>query len=134
MKREKLLLALAAGVLVLSALACGFSASTANFRNAFLTLDPESDVETTVFPQDSVFYAIVELANAPDDTTVGAVWSVVEVEGVEGETVIDEAELTTGDGRITFNLTPESLWPIGTYKVDLYLNGELERTLEFQVQ
>jgi hypothetical protein len=125
---------MAAGMLLLSILACGFSATTANISNAFMTNDPESDEATTVFAQDEIFYAIAELANAPDDTVIGAVWSVVEAEGVEGETMIDEAELTTGSGRITFNLTPDSPWPVGRYKVDLYLNEELDQTLEFEVQ
>jgi hypothetical protein len=125
---------MAAGMLLLAILACGFSASTANISNAFMTNDPESDEAITVFAQDEVFYAIAELDNAPDDSVIGAVWYVVEAEGVEEETMIDEAELTTGSGRITFNLTPDGLWPVGRYKVELYLNEELNQTLDFEVQ
>lgn len=134
MKLRGFSLALAAGVLLLASIACGFSASTANFKDTFLTRNPESNEPTTVFAQNEVFYAIVDLANAPDDTVVRTVWYVVEAEGIEGEFLIDETEVTTGDGRITFDLTPEAQWPVGSYKVELYLNDELEETLEFQVQ
>lgn len=121
-------------LLLLSALACDLSFSTANISEATLARDAAGAEPTTVFNQDDVFYLLVDLVNAPDDTTVRAAWTAVEVEGEEPDLFIDETELTTGDGRITFDLSNDSLWPVGTYKVDLYLNDELDRTLEFQVQ
>jgi len=49
--------------------------------------------------------------------------------------LIDEAEITAEEGNIfTFDLTNNGLWPVGKYKVDLYLNDKLDRTLEFEVQ
>jgi len=124
----------ALALLLLAALACDFSVSTANISEATLARDADGNEPTTVFNQDDVFYLLVDLANAPDDTTVKAAWTAVDVEGEEPNLFIDETELTTGDGRLTFDLSNNSLWPVGTYKVELYLNDELERTLEFQVQ
>ncbi len=89
---------------------------------------------TTVFAQDEVFYCVVDLANAPDDTTVKAAWSVVEAEGVEPNYPLDETELTNGSADLHFELSNNMLWPVGKYKVDLYLNAELDQTLEFEVQ
>jgi hypothetical protein len=88
----------------------------------------------TVFAQDEVFCCVVDLANAPDDTTVKAVWSVVEAEGVEPNYPLDETELTSSDADLHFELSNDMLWPVGKYKVELYLNGELDQTLEFEVQ
>ena len=49
--------------------------------------------------------------------------------------MIDEAEITAGNENVfTFNLQNNGLWPKGKYKVDLYLNNNLDRTLEFEVQ
>ncbi len=127
-------LSLALLVLVLASLACGGSFSTANISNAYTTANPDGGSPTTVFAQDQVFYAIVQLANAPDDTTVKAVWTAVQVEGYEGETYLDETVLTSGDGTLTFQMSNSNLWPIGRYKVDLYLNDTLARTLEFEVR
>lgn len=114
---------------------CSFSASTANIRNAYMAAGENGDPqETTVFSQDEVFYAIADLANAPDDTITKAVWYAVDAEGVDPNFLIDEYEMTHGDGIITFELSNDGLWPLGTYKVDLFLNDKLDRTLEFSVQ
>ncbi len=88
----------------------------------------------TVFAQDEVFYWVVDLANAPDDSAVKAAWSVVEAEGVEPNYPLDKTELTSGDADLHFELSNDMLWPAGKYKVDLYLNGELDQTLEFELQ
>lgn len=122
-------------ILILAGLACGGSVSTANISSAKMFADSEGTQETTVYAQDQPFYCIVELANAPEDTKLKAVWTAVEVEGEQSDLMIDEAEVTAGsDSVFTFDLTNDQLWPIGKYKVDLYLNEELDRTLEFEVQ
>ena len=33
-----------------------------------------------------------------------------------------------------FDLSNDNLWPIGSYKADIYLNGTLDRSLTFEVQ
>ncbi|MEX2161136.1 MAG: hypothetical protein WD751_04400 [Anaerolineales bacterium] len=133
-KRISTVVALLALALLVSA--CDFSFSTANIPNAFMAADHDGTQPTTTFRQDAVFYAIVDLANAPDDTTVKAAWIAVNADGVEANFVIEDVEITSGDGRITFDLTnaPDMLWPLGQYRVDLYLNDELKTSLEFQVQ
>ncbi|MCE5207275.1 MAG: hypothetical protein LLG42_03080 [Chloroflexi bacterium] len=122
--------------LVLSAvsLACEFSASTANIKEAYLASDEEGTNRTEVFGQDEPFYCIVQVANAPDDTSVKAVWYAVEVTDTEPNLLIDEYSVTTGDGAIPFSLTNNGPWPTGTYKVEIYLNDELNKTIEFTVQ
>jgi hypothetical protein len=125
-------LSLALIALVLASLACGFS--TANISNAYTTANPDGGSPTTVFAQDQVFYAIVQLANAPADSAVKAVWTAVQVEGYEGEMYLSETVLTSGDGMLTFEMSNANLWPIGVYKVDLYLNDTLDRTLQFEVR
>jgi hypothetical protein len=116
-------------------LACGGSFSTAKISSAKMTADSEGTKETTVFSQDQTFYCIVNLANAPEDTKLKAVWTAVEVEGEQPNLLIDQAEMTSGNQNVfTFNLTNNQLWPTGKYKVDLYLNDKLDRTLEFTVE
>lgn len=115
-------------------LACNFSVSTANIAQANLAKDTEGNQPTSVFDQDDVIYALVSLQNAPDDTTVKAVWTAVEADGTDPNFMIDENTITSGDGDIQFSLTNDNLWPEGKYKVDLYLNDKLDRTLEFTVK
>lgn len=132
-KTLKILMVLSALALALAA--CNFSVSTANFADAYMSADSEGAVRSTTFGQEDVFYAIVHLANAPDGTEVRAVWYAVEVEGADPETLIDEASVTSSDAILTFDLANSNmLWPVGSYRVDLYLNGELETSLDFSVQ
>ena len=134
MKHHRSPFAAVLSVVMLASFACGGSFSTANIKRAWLSADSSGAPETSQFSQAQTFYCIVELANAPDDTTVKAVWTAVSAEGTDPNLLIDESELTSGDGTITFNLTNDQLWPVGTYKVDLYLNGELDRALTFEVR
>ncbi len=101
MTKNKFQVALIFSVLVLFTLACGFSASTANVKNAYMALDEQGTRTTTLYPQDSVFYCIVELANAPEDTTLKVVWTAVDVQDTEPNFIIDEVSTTTSDGKIT---------------------------------
>lgn len=116
--------------------ACGFSASTANISDATMARDEAGSDPTTTFSAEDTFYCIAELANAPDDTAVRAVWTVVDAEGADPNTMIDEASITQGDGQIAFDLANDGPWPVGSYKVELFLNDEQEpaQTLEFEVQ
>lgn len=119
--------------LVLAALACNFSVSTARISDAYLAADAEGNLKTTTFAPTDTFYAIVNLANAPDDTVVKAVWTAVSVNTGEQDVVVNETETTTGDS-LYFELSRESPWPAGQYKIDIYLNDELDRTLTFAVE
>lgn len=131
--RKKLIFSVIA-LLVLTALACSFNFSSANISDAKLAKDPEGSQPATTFAQDEAFYCVVQLANAPDDTNVKAVWTVIEAEETDPNLVINETKIDSGDGQIHFDLTNDKLWPVGKYKVDLYLNEKLDRTLEFQVE
>lgn len=136
MKNKTVKLALILGVIALTIVACSFNLSTANFSDAYMAKDPDGNERTTVYGQSDIFYAIVDLANASDTTSVRAVWFAVNVEGEQPNTQIDDVTTTSGDARLTFNLTnaANTLWPIGQYRVDLYLNDKLETSLEFAVQ
>jgi hypothetical protein len=120
--------------LVLVSLACSFSASTAKIKEVFMARDEQGQDRTTVFAQDDPFYCVVNLANAPDDTKLKAIWKVVSVEGEDPGMIIDQYELTGGSGTYPFSLTNDNLWPLGTYSVEVYMNDELQQTLEFTVQ
>ena len=129
-------LPLCAGFLLLVLSACSFSASSANISSAEMARDQEGKQPTKTFSPDEPFYCIVELSNAPNDTEVRAVWTAVKAEGADPNTKIDEAKTTSGSGQLQFNLSNQGPWPVGDYKVDLYLNDAEEptKTLTFKVQ
>ena len=122
-------------ILMLISMACGGSISTANIADAWMAADDAGSNRTTTFSQDTpAFYALVDLKNAPDDTVLRAVWIAESVEGAEPGFVIDESELVIGSTIAHFSLENDNLWPLGQYKVDLYLNDDLAETLTFEVR
>ena len=134
MKGRKLPILFALLALLLASLACEVSASTANIADAWMSADEAGDQHVTFYSQEAIFYAQVDLQNAPDDTVLKAVWIAVDAQDTEPNLVITETEFTTGSGVVNFNLTNDNLWPTGKYKVDIYMNDTLSKTLEFEVQ
>jgi hypothetical protein len=116
--------------------ACSFSASTANISDAKMATDEDGKHPTEVFSPKDTFYCLAKLNNAPDDTTVRAVWTAVKVEGAKPNTKIDEAKAKGGSSQLRFNLTNNDPWATGKYEVALYLNdaNKPTKTLSFEVR
>jgi outer membrane usher protein FimD/PapC len=55
---------------------------------------------------------------------------------VKPDTKIKETSATGGSGQLQFSLTNDGSWPVGEYKVELFLNDQEKpaRTLAFKVQ
>ena len=104
---------------------------------------------TTTFPADQrILHAVASVLAAPKDTVIKAVWTAVDVGNIASpNTWIQEAEFRFDDvpnRNVDFALTPTGdrwppgryagpPWPPGKYKVEIFLNGKLERTLDFMV-
>ena len=157
MKKNKIVVMLAVVALLLASLACsavsggdntgdnptttendnrGFSVTTANITNAHLASD-ESDTKQVdgYSPTDLGSSGYFDLNNAPDSTVVKGVWTLVSAEGYQSNSEIDSAEITGGDDTYYFSLGGSTdPWPVGTYRIDLYVDGSLVETIEFEVQ
>ena len=121
-------------VLVMSLFLTACEFSSANIKEVQLAKDSAGTQLTTTFEPNDTVYALVTLANAPDSTRLKAIWTAVDVgTAAAANTLIDEVNLEAGDGIHNFNLSPSSPFPAGDYKVDIYLNDELNKTLEFTV-
>ncbi|MES2190693.1 MAG: hypothetical protein V4454_11250 [Pseudomonadota bacterium] len=83
-------------------------------------------------------FVLAELKDAPSGTRVASSWVAVNTNGVAPNNfVIDTAELTTtaGMNKITFNLSkPNAGWPLGSYRVDLSINGAKKGEVKFKVE
>jgi hypothetical protein len=122
---------------------CNFSISTANITQATLSKDVQGDKfepvdPTTTFPVDQpVIHLVANVANAPSDTKVKSVWTAVDVGDVApANTQIAEVEVTldaSGTAHFTLSIPDTGVWPVGKYKVDVYLNDKLDRTLEYTI-
>jgi len=132
---KKLYIFISIVFLFLLTIACGFSVSTANIKDAYMARASDNGLEKVdTFTQDETLLCYVALANAPDDTTVSATWYAVDVEGVDPNFLIDETSITTGENDVFFDLTNDNYWPAGSYRVDIFLNEEFSQSVEFTVQ
>ena len=136
MNKRTLPILLAALALVASSLACAFGqVSLSNVRTA---RDENGDQPISVFAPADAIYAVADLSNAPVGTVVSSKWYYVSVEGFDPNTLIDEADITVDqdnfNGTVHFYFPAGSNWPVGTYSVELYLNGALIQTANFSIQ
>ena len=84
--------------------------------------------ETTEFYPDETFHCSAKVSNLEKEAKVKANW-------FYGEELVGEYTYTTeegGSGYVGFYLTPEETWPIGDYKVEVYLEEEA-KTVSFSV-
>ncbi len=89
---------------------------------------PVDDV--TTFPADSPFYCSVKVSGLRTGATVSSRWYF-------GEQFVEEINYAVqagGSGCVGFELTSPSPWPRGGYRVEVYLNGQLERVATFAVR
>ncbi|MBI4785972.1 MAG: hypothetical protein HY782_02865 [Chloroflexi bacterium] len=91
---------------------------------------------TTTFSPTAVFHAIVGVKNAPARTVFKATWYAEDVGSAAApNSEIDTTDLTTdGTRNVDFTLTPTNRWPVGTYRVEISVNGVLDSIVKFSVK
>jgi len=94
-----------------------------------LTADYKPVKETSEFYPTEPFYCSVNVANLKKGDAVKASW-------FYGEELVNETTYTAekaGSGYIGFSLKPEKYWPIGQYRVKIYLNDQAVGEKTFSV-
>jgi hypothetical protein len=89
-----------------------------------------TDATTTFAPNDMI-YASVQTSGAAPNTTLQVKWT------FQDGQVVDETSQTiapTGDEATEFHISKPDGWPAGKYKAEVYLNGQLVQTKEFEVK
>lgn len=91
---------------------------------------------TTTYASGASFHAVVAILEAPTNTVLRAAWYAGDTGGVAPcNTLIDSYELATdGTRNIDFSLTPQSGWPPGSYRVEIYVNNVLDQAVYFSVK
>jgi len=91
---------------------------------------------TTTFQANSVIHAIVAIKDAPPGTKFQAAWYVTDTgSAATANSLIDKTEVVTdGTRNIHFSLKSATQWLTGTYRIEISVNGELDRTLSFSVK
>jgi hypothetical protein len=113
--------------------ACSVLGGTASIDDIILTSALDADYcpldEVTTFSPSGPFHCSVKVSDLQPGSTVTSRWYF-------GGQLIDEINYevqTGGFGCVGFELTSANPWPRGGYRVEIYLDGHLERTASFAV-
>jgi hypothetical protein len=141
MQSKQWSLSVGLGLLLVSAVACSFSMTTANISSFKLGTDKSVSKETTSFTAGDTVYGVAEISNAPGKVKVKGRLVVDDVEGEKSgpipglETTVD----LPGSGTATFTYTPPpSGWPKGKYKLEVVMLNDSDeqkdqKTISFTV-
>ena len=151
---------LAAGLLVFVVLACNLSknSNTNSNSNSNSNSNTSSDLgsgqaikeihmakddgngapgeETDTFaPGDRTVHCVATLKNAKSGMPMKFSWWIVDADNTKNQKIKD-IDYTTGalENVIHGHLTLPQDWPVGKYKVQVYVNGDLDRTLAYSVK
>ena len=136
--RSRAAVLLAVLSLVVSSLACALGNTELGLTNLRMAFDQNGENVTTTYSPTDVFYAVADLANAPQGTQVEARWIAVNAADTEPNLEFQTQTLDITEERFTgtiyFQLSSDEGWPTGQYRVDMYLDGTLAQSAEFSVQ
>ncbi|MFL6253728.1 MAG: hypothetical protein ACJ74T_01775 [Pyrinomonadaceae bacterium] len=112
-------------LLVFAAVACNFSASTANISDLKLGKDKALTQPTSSFAATDTIYAVATVSNAPGAVKVKGRLAIEDVEGEQSGPIpgLETTVEVPGSGTATFNFTPppSSGWPKGKYKLEVFM-------------
>jgi hypothetical protein len=125
--------ALAVAALAMAISACSVISGASSVDDIVLTTTLDADFcpidEINTFSSNGAFYCSLKVTNLRTGSTVTSRW-------YYGEGFIEEINYQVqsgGDGCVGFELTSPNPWPRGGYRVEIYLDGNLERMATFTV-
>lgn len=92
--------------------------------------------ETSIFnSKDRTIHCVAKLKDAKSGTKMRFSWYVVEAEGGSNEKIKDIDYTTrTLENIVHGHLIAPRDWPVGKYKVEVHVNGNLEETVSYTVE
>ena len=143
----------AAGLLLFAVLACNLGNKNNNSNNAntenvasgseikeiYTAKDDGSgqpgDHTNTFAPSDRTIHCVATLKEAKAGTEMKFSWWIVDADGTQNKKVKDIDYTTkTLENVIHGHLSLPQDWPKGKYKVEVYVNGNLDKTVNYTVQ
>jgi hypothetical protein len=135
-RRYSFLLAIAA--ILLAGLACSSLDSTPKVSNVRMTTDEGGKTPTSSYAPSDKFFVFADLSNIKIGSVVEAKWYAVSVEGDDANSEINTSDYTfeSGVNYVYFQLSKSGGgdWPAGSYRVELFLDGNKVGEQGFTVQ
>jgi hypothetical protein len=102
--------------------------------NESLAADIDGFIPKSQFKPSEIIYLLFDINDPTGKNVVRIVWSVVEAKGFKAGAVrSDTPFIIKGNKFVTLSDHSTSPWTEGKYKVDIYLNNELNKTIEFDI-
>jgi hypothetical protein len=96
--------------------------------------DP-GDTTTSFEPGDHTIHCVADLNKAKGGTAVKFIWKAVDVEDSKnGEIKTIDYSTKSFENKVHAHLTLPRDWPKGSYKVEVYINGALDKTISYTVE
>jgi len=98
--------------------------------------DGEPGSTTTTFdPGDRTIHCVVDLNKAKAGTEVKFVWWAVDVPGSQkGEITTVDYTTKSFENKVHAHLTKPADWPKGSYKVEVHINGNFDKGIDYTVE
>lgn len=122
--------------LLIVSLACSGGPSTPGASNFYMATDEEGTNRTNVFSTTDDFYVFFDVSGVEPGTSFQSRWYALNIEGEDPNVPFQTIDYSyeEGIGNIYFQLTNDQGWPVGNYKVEVYMNGTEVGEQEFSVQ
>ena len=104
-------------------------------EEVYMAKSSSGPATTTFAPTDRTVYVVLNLNKAKSGTDIKVVWIAHEVEDAKDKQ-LKTVEYTTKafEQKIPGYLTWPSDWPKGRYRVEVYVDGNLDRTVYYDVE
>lgn len=110
------------------------TAGSAHYDSAF-TSDNRETRKDLFTPETPKVYVTYALAEVPQAAMLKIVWIAEKLEGFQENSKIAESKKAAGtsiNGVFSYSKPPKG-WPAGTYRVELFIDDKLDKTLKFRV-
>ena len=110
-------------------------ASTPKVSNFHMAMDDQGANNVTVFAPTDVFYLFFDVKGIPKGALFETRWYALNVAGKDPNVPFETMDQNY-DGSSTalrFRLTNTSNWPVGRYRVDIYMSGKKLGEVQFSV-
>jgi len=119
------------------------SSNDVTIEKLTLVRDTGKDFEPVKkFKPSDTFGVLVQLTEAKEGTKVKGVWTAVDAGGMLEKKIFEKTVVMTAEviksvknpKRVDFTLSHDNPYPPGDYKFEVFINGELADTLEFNIE
>ena len=123
-------------LIVIVSLACSSLSPTPGASNFYMASDVDGNNKTTVFSPDDDFFVFFDVAGIEVGTNFQSRWYALDVEGQDPNEPFQTIDYAYEEGisSIYFQMTSAEPWPVGNYKVEVYMNGAKMGEQTFSVQ